>query len=261
LNRGTKKLSRENNAGKTMKRKIGIGIFTLTILFVGVIFIAGASLNSSQDTLSKDESYEFNDSNSVRIPLPDFGPQTFKDLKNNPDVIATRGQMSQFSTQTERQNWLGKLDEIRILADDDLSPYAYPEGPALGHGFGENGTFEVYLYKGMTVTDSQIDEMYNVINKIGNKLNIQDVPVIFFKRDFVQDVIITKETGADEEKLNLSPSKENNGELNYSSNNDSKYDNGSSSNVSKTSEIKASPGFDLLGSLACLYVGWKLRKM
>ncbi|MDQ1255163.1 MAG: hypothetical protein QG646_4442 [Euryarchaeota archaeon] len=248
-----------------MKRKIGIGIFILTILFIGVVFVAGASLKSSQDTLSKGEIYEFNVSNSERMPLPDFGPLTFKDLKNDPDVIATRGQMPEFSTQTERQNWLGKLDEIRILADDDLSPYAYPKGPVLGHGFGENGTFEVILYKGMSVTDSQIDEMYNVINKIGNKLNIQDVPVVFFKRDFVQDVILTEETGAVEEKLNLSlnlsSSEEKNGELNYSSNDDSRNDNSSSSNGSKTSEIKASPGFDLLGSLACLYVGWKLRKM
>jgi hypothetical protein len=36
-----------------MKRKIGIGIFILTILFIGVVFVAGASLNSSQDTPSK----------------------------------------------------------------------------------------------------------------------------------------------------------------------------------------------------------------
>lgn len=86
-----------------------------------------------------------------------------------------------------------------------------------------------------------------------------------FKRDLVQDVILTEETGAVEEKLNLSlnlsSSEENNGELNYSGNNDSKPDNGSSSDGSKTSEINSSPGFDLLGSLACLYVGWKLRKM
>jgi hypothetical protein len=244
-----------------MKRKIGIGIFTLTILFIGVVFVAGASLNSSQDTPSKDESYEFNDSNSVRMPLPDFGPLTFKDLKNDPDVIATRGQMPQFSTQTERQNWLGKLDEIRILADDDLSPYAYPKGPVLGHGFGENGTFEVILYKGMSVTDSQIDEMYNVINKIGNKLNIQNVPVVFFKSDFIQDAILTEDSGAIKEKLNLSTSKANNGELNYSNSTDSISENSSSSNESKSSVISSSPGFELFGSLFCMCIGWKLRKM
>jgi hypothetical protein len=163
-----------------------------------------SSANISQDIPSKSTALDINDPSLQRAPLPDFGPQTFKNLKTDPDVIAIRGQMPQFSTQAERRNWLGKLDEIRILADDDLSPYAYPKGPVLGHGFGENGTFEVILYKGMNVTDNQIDEIYNVINKIGNKLNIQDVPVVFFKRDFIQDAILTEDSGAIDEKSNLS---------------------------------------------------------
>jgi hypothetical protein len=111
------------------------------------------------------------------------------------------------------------------LADDNLSPYAYPKGPVLAHGSGENGCFEIFLYKGMNITDYQINEIYNVINKIGNKLNIQEVPVVFFKSDFVQDAIGTEDTGAIQEKSSLSTSEENNGELNYSSNDDSKSDN------------------------------------
>lgn len=33
-----------------MRRKIGIGILILTILFIGVVSISGASLDISQDT-------------------------------------------------------------------------------------------------------------------------------------------------------------------------------------------------------------------
>ena len=218
----------------------------------------GTSANVSQDTSSKSASLDINDTNLQRVPL-DFGPQTFKNLKNNPDFLATRGQMPQFFTQAERKNWLGKLDNIRELADNDLNPYAYPKGPVLGHGDGENGCIEVYLYKGMNVTDNQIDEIYNVINKLGNKLNIQDVPVVFFKSDFVQDAILTEDSGAIEEKSNLSTSKANNGELSYS-NNDSISDNSSVSNGNKSSGKRVSPGFGLLGSLICLYGGWRLTK-
>lgn len=60
-----------------MRRKIGIVTLILTTLFIGVVFVAGASLISSQETSSNGESYKFNDSNSVRMPLPNFGPQTF----------------------------------------------------------------------------------------------------------------------------------------------------------------------------------------
>jgi hypothetical protein len=220
----------------------------------------GTSANGSQDTPSKSAILDINDPNLQRVPL-DFDPQTFKNLKNNPDFLATRGQMPQFFTQAERENWLGKLDYIRELADNDLSPYAYPKGPVLGHGDGENGCIEVYLYKGMNVTDNQIDEIYNVINKIGNKLNIQDVPVVFFKSDFVQDAILTKDSGAIKEKSNLSTSKANNGELDYSNNADSISENSSSSNGSKSRIISSSPGFELLGSLVCMCAGWKLIKM
>jgi hypothetical protein len=171
----------------SIKSKTGIGIFALAMLLIGVVLVASASTNDSQDTPSKDVILDINDPNLQRTPLPNFGPHVFDELKKNPSILATKGVIPQCATQAERMNWLGKLDDIRVMVRDDLSPYAYPKGPVLGHGFGENGTFEVYLYKDMNVSDSQINEIYNVINKTGNKMNIQNVPVVFLKRDFVQD--------------------------------------------------------------------------
>ena len=112
-----------------MKRKIGAGLFLLTMLLIGVVFVASASVDSNQEVLSKGAISEFNDSNSQREPLPDFGPQTIKDLQNDPNVLATKGKIPQYATQAERENWLAKLDDIRVLADNELSPYAYPKGP------------------------------------------------------------------------------------------------------------------------------------
>ena len=173
----------------SIKNKVGIGILALTMLLIGVVFVASASTNSSQDTSLKSVTFDLNDSNVQRIPLPNFGPHVFDELKKDPSVLATKGVIPQHATQAERMNWLGKLDDIRIMMEDDISPYAYPKGPVLGHGFNENGTLDVILYKGMNVSDSQINEIYNMINNIGNKRNIQNVPVVFLKRDFVQDVV------------------------------------------------------------------------
>jgi streptogrisin B len=172
-----------------IKKKFQIGIFSLIIMLIGVVFIASASTNSSQDTLSKGAIFEFNDSNSQRNPLPDFGPHTFDELKKDPNVLTTKGIIPRYATQEKRQEWLGKLDNIRVLADGDLSPFAYPKGPVYAHGFEENGTMEIFLYKGMNVTDSQINEIYDMINKIGNKENIQNVPVIFLKCDLIQNTL------------------------------------------------------------------------
>lgn len=172
----------------SINNKVGIGILALAMLLIGVVLVASASTNSSQGIPSKGAIFDLNDSNLQRIPLPNFGPHVFDELKKNPSVLATKGVIPQYATQAERMNWLGKLDDIRVMAEDDLSPYAYPKGPVLGHGFDENGSVEVILYKDMNISDSQINEIYNVINKIGNKKNIQNVPVVFLKRDFVQDV-------------------------------------------------------------------------
>jgi len=167
---------------------IGIGILVLVILLIGIISVASASAESSQDTQSKGAVSEFNDSNSQREPLPDFGPQTFEDLKSDPNILATKGQIPQYYTQAERQNWLGKLYTTYKLIGDDMSPYAYPKGSVLGHGLNFNGYIEVMLYKEMDVTDSQINEMYNVINKKANGASIQDIPVVFSKSDFFHDL-------------------------------------------------------------------------
>jgi DNA-binding beta-propeller fold protein YncE len=63
------------------------------------------------------------------------------------------------------------------------------------------------------------------------------------------------------EETNLSSSEEiNDIELNNSNDNNSESDNDSSSHENKSSKISSTPGFGLLGSLTCLYGGWKLRK-
>ncbi len=202
--------------------RIDIEILALMILLIGVISVASASADSSQDTQSKGAISEFNDSNSQREPLPDFSPQTFEGLKNDPNVLATKGQISQYATQAERQNWLHKLDTTYKLIRGEMSPYAYPKGPVLAYGLNFDGYIEVALYKGMNVSDSQINEIYNVINRKANEASVQDVPVVFKKSDFFHNDIVTGDLGTVNETANLSVSEEKNVTgLNNSSNNSS----------------------------------------
>jgi len=41
----------------------------------------------------------------------------------------------------------------------------------------------------MNVTDSQISEIYNVINRGANKAGIQEIPVVFAKKDLFTDLV------------------------------------------------------------------------
>ena len=109
-------------------------------------------------------------------------------------------------------------------------------------------------------------EIYQIIDEEARKQNVTDVPVIFYDQGKFVNLTLAEDGGAVEETSNLSISGEKNAvELNNSSNNDSEFNNENVSSLnnssgSKSNENKSAPGFGLLGSLICLYGGWRLRK-
>lgn len=172
----------------TMKKKFGISIFALAMLLIGVVFVVSASANSFQGTLAKNEISGTTNSELIdKQQIPDFGPHTFDDLRKKPNVLATKGQIPQYATQAEKLNWFEKLDKTSYILRDDMSQYGYPNGPVLGYAWDINGYFEVILYKGMNVTDSKINEIYNLVNKKASEASIQEIPVVFYKSDLFQD--------------------------------------------------------------------------
>jgi hypothetical protein len=77
--------------------------------------------------------------------------------------------------------------------------------------------------------------------------------------EVVEELMVQGKWKGEDQTGNLSTAEEvNNGKVNNSSNITS--DNGSSSGESKSIAINPTPGFGLLGSLACLYGEWKLRR-
>ncbi len=168
-------------------KRILIELLVLTMLLTALVFVASASTNDSQESASESETSEVSESSLQNMQIPDFGPHVFDKLKENTDFLAAKGKMPQYTTQEERQNWLHKLDQSRLIVRNDIEPYVYPKGPVICYGWNIDGYFNVVLYEGINVTDSQINEMYNVINKDANKASIQEIPVVFKKRDFFKN--------------------------------------------------------------------------
>lgn len=154
------------------------------MMLIGVLSIASASADDTQKILPEGEVSEVTDSNSKDVQIPDFSPQTFKQLKQNTNVLETMGKMPQYDTQAERQNWLHKLDQSRLIVRNDIKSYVYPKGPVISYGWNVDDYFNVVLYEGIDVTDSQINEIYDVISKSSSKASIQEIPVVFKKSDF-----------------------------------------------------------------------------
>jgi hypothetical protein len=173
----------------THSKKIFIELLILTILLVGVVFVASASTNDLTVVSSEGEVSGINEQGLNDMQIPDFGPKTLENLNKDSKILTTEGQIPQYTTQIERRNWLNKLDKTRLTLGDDINPYVYPKGPIIGYGININGYFEVILYENMNITDPQINEIYNVISKRANEVSIKKVPVVFGKSDFIQNEV------------------------------------------------------------------------
>lgn len=93
-----------------------------------------------------------------------------------------------------------------------------------------------------------IKEIYHFIDEEARKQNITDIPVYFDEGTFIN------QTGAKDLGV-----VENSSYSDFEFNNEN-VSNLNSSSGSESNKNKSAPGFGLLGSLTCLYGGWKLRK-
>lgn len=170
-----------------MKRsmKFGIGTLLVVMMLVSMAFPGASAPNKEfPKDLPERVLLGLNDSQLQDREIPDFGPEIFENLKKEEKVIDTRGKIPRFETETERRNWLNKLDENRIGVRDEMRPYLYPKGPAIAYGWDIDGYFLVAFYENITVKTSQVNVIYDIIDKSAKKMGIQDVPVAFKIEDF-----------------------------------------------------------------------------
>ncbi|MCO5382337.1 MAG: hypothetical protein NHB15_09830 [Methanosarcina barkeri] len=138
--------------------------------------------------------------------------------------------------------------------------YFDPIGPVRCHSVTFDGVIEVSINNSSKVDTPFLDEFYQIIDSKAISMGVKEVPVVFMRENNL--------TLAEIESLgftNIESSGSTNIELPNSTINDSNSINESTLNTSNSSENKSSkinsiPGFELLGSLICLYGGWKLRK-
>ncbi|MDW5550222.1 hypothetical protein [Methanosarcina sp.] len=158
------------------------------------------------------------------------------DMEHRPTMplnktIVAYGKIPLLKDPNEINLWQEKLYTITDRIQEKITPYMEK---------GQIITYEARIRLEIVINDTLsseekntiIREVYPVIDEEARKQNITNVPVVF--------------TTSEEDSMK---------ESNNSNNSDSESD-----TEDKPSKNNSTPGFGLLGSLTCLYGGWKLRK-
>jgi hypothetical protein len=152
------------------KNKIGIGILVLAVLLVSIAVIP---------TVNAQEEDNFTDSEYY---LPDYGPSVFEKLKNDLDVIATRGVVPEITDDDEKVKWLDIIETSMRSSKDELEPYMQQHGgPVIGFGINYEGYLFVEFDEKLkdTVNKSTMDKLYNIIEEDAKKMGVSNIPVVF----------------------------------------------------------------------------------
>jgi hypothetical protein len=172
--------------------------------------------------------------------------------------IVVYGKIPLLKDSKEIDSWQDKLLLIKSNSEKEILPYE-ERGQVITYkveltrlGVGVNETLPI------EEKTTIVKKIYRIIDEEARIQNITGVPVVFYQEEFV-NLTTTKDTGTIEDITNLSASEDEN---TLKSNNSikSESDNDSSLYGGKLNEISSTPGFGFLGSLTCLYGGWKLRR-
>lgn len=130
------------------------------------------------------------------LPLPDYGPQIFEEVKNESGFIATRGTMPEIHQEEEKREWIDLLTNYsrsRSLPAG-INPYLTVfGGPVNSFGADIHG----YLIVGFEastpekVNESVIDEIYQVIDEHFEQKGINNVPVVFIFVEITDDLALS----------------------------------------------------------------------
>ena len=94
-------------------------------------------------------------------------------------IIANYGKEREFSIEDEKREWLDKLDEIGSGVRGDMQVYLYPDGPVISYGYNYQGHLTVGFLVGSDVNKSLMDEIYEIFDRQGMQMEINDILVVF----------------------------------------------------------------------------------
>jgi hypothetical protein len=116
------------------------------------------------------------------LPLPDYGPQIFEEVKTESGFIATRGTMPVITDSSEKVEWEEIAGNCMHSSRNDLQPYMKSSGgPLTGYGYNYRGyIFVAFDPKSReSVNNSMIDEIYLIIENHCEQEGVSEVPVVF----------------------------------------------------------------------------------
>ncbi|MDI9394231.1 MAG: hypothetical protein QM426_01905 [Euryarchaeota archaeon] len=150
-------------------------------------------------------------------------------------TVAVYGNIPLLKDKNETISWVNELSEIANATEEKITPYI-EQGQVIKYATGIR--LEVEINETLSPEEKIFlaEEIYQTIDQEARKQNVNNVPVIFMS---------TSEEGI---------------KGSDNSNNNSESGSGSSSGRNDSNKNNSIPGFGLLGSLACLCGGWKLKK-
>jgi len=115
----------------------------------------------------------------------EYDTHTFENIKKDSDFVAARGTVPTFENEDEWMKWSDDVFEARRIKELDQF-YASQGGLLLSYGFKRySGYIEVGVNNNTPdkITDSSIDEVYQIIAEHYEKEGISDIPVVFILHD------------------------------------------------------------------------------
>ncbi|WP_048157934.1 hypothetical protein [Methanosarcina sp. Kolksee] len=116
------------------------------------------------------------------LPLPDYGPQIFDEVKNEPGFIASRGTMPVITDANKKVGWEETAGNCIHSFRAELGHYMLENGgPVVSYGYDYRGYIFVEFDKKSpeNVNESIIDEIYLIIDDHCKQEGVSEAPVVF----------------------------------------------------------------------------------
>jgi hypothetical protein len=174
--------------------------------------------------------------------IPNFSPETFKNVKNDSQVLAAYGKMPSFENTEQRQDWLNLLqnvsDGVRDNPDFNFSEYTSPNGPIVGYGYDINGYLFVTVDKDLEKT--RMDHIYGMFDQQAKVNGVEEVPLVFNRGEVPHLDLLSEEESS----------------TNYENSTNQQTETNQSRSKEKSN---STPGFSTIFGLFGLYITYRIR--
>jgi hypothetical protein len=195
-----------------MLKKSKVGKILIPLLLIPTLLFYHLPSGSANEG---DKQLNNSGNNDKPLPLPDYGPKAFEEVKKLfPGFITTRGRMPEIHKEEEKKKWIDLLINCSRARSrpTEINPYlTVSGGPVNSFGADINGYLIVSFDPSTPekVNESVIDEIYQVIDKHFEQEGISDVPVVFAFVQITDDLAPADGPDANESNdTNLSANKE-----------------------------------------------------